>query len=64
VLNGCLAGQPAGTSAFPPNRIDELSVGYVTGQRVMSLPLGDAGNSQPHRGSRPFPTSSDVTSAG
>jgi len=46
VPNGCLAGQPAGPSAFPPNRIYELSVGYVTGQRIMSLPLGDVGNSQ------------------
>ena len=44
--NGNLARQPAGTGAFPPNRPFELSVSYVTGQHVMSLPLGDVGNSQ------------------
>jgi hypothetical protein len=46
VPNGYADAQPAGTGAFPPNRIFELSVGYVTGQRVISLPLGDVGNSQ------------------
>jgi len=46
VPNGDPAGQPAGTGAFLPNRLYQLSVGYVTGQRVMSLPLVGAGNRQ------------------
>jgi hypothetical protein len=46
VPNGYPAGQSRGTGSFLLNRLYELSVGYVTSQRVMSLPLGDVGNSQ------------------
>jgi hypothetical protein len=48
VPNGYRDGVPVGISAFPPNRLYELSLGYLTGERVMGMSPGDAGNRQPN----------------